>query len=262
MGSEAETALTTGAEGRKFTLFPKLPIEIRLKIWHCMFAKRHIELDMRSCYLEDMGYHEDTESPVHDKPPKPYIPATLAVNRESREENLRKYHFISFPRSHFEHFTSAVRQQFDLDIKYGPGWVNPSVDSIFFPHPPAVMHDFFYVHWFSSMSFCIPDGLSNFRELEIRNAWLDDTMVDEADDPQGLLLPLFQLILHFHGLKTILLTGDNTPQYVPTDEHLEKLRKMVVDFLERHANEFIGDVAPVVRARQYQDLYTGERTFA
>ena len=118
------------------------------------------------------------------------------------------------------------------------------------------------MRWFDCIEDCLASGMNDFRELEVRHVWLDDSIDEAEEDVYGMLRPLFHFVLRFGGLKIIVLTGDNTSGYIPTDEDLEKLRKMMVDFLELHKEKFSGGVAPLVKARQHQDLYTGEYAFA
>jgi len=91
---------------------------------------------------------------------------------------------------------------------------------------------------------------------------MNDSMLDDLKVPEsGLLLPLFTRVLLFTDLETILLTSDSSLLYKPTHEYLEKLRKMLAGYLEHHKEKFTRGVAPIVKARQYQDLYTGEKAF-
>jgi hypothetical protein len=72
----------------EFTLFNQLPIEIRLKIWHCAFpSARRIELGLNGCAF-------------YRHPPRPSLisiscaepnPVTLFINQESRHETLAHY---------------------------------------------------------------------------------------------------------------------------------------------------------------------------
>lgn len=72
-----------------FTVFPNLPTEMRIKIWRSTFNPRHLKLDLSHHFSEssvspnDVAMKEDPQDP----------PATLFVNRESREQTL-KYYFI------------------------------------------------------------------------------------------------------------------------------------------------------------------------
>lgn len=59
----------------------------------------------------------------------------------------------------------------DQDKKYSPGFVNPSLDSIFFRMPPAACESPAYKEWFDQVEGSITGGLNRFQELEIRDVW-------------------------------------------------------------------------------------------
>lgn len=189
-----------------------------------------------------------------DKPPEPYVPVTLAVNRESREETLRSYYAIYIPSSCLDHVTREYMDESQLR-KYSPGWVNPSLDSVFVREPPAVTERLRYSKWFNHIKECIPtEAFSKIRQLEVRHVWWDPTNKFRTKQ-------LGALISHFPGLKTVLLTGDGIVDFVPTDEELEGIRGDLEHGLETHKDIFVGGVAPVIKARQHEDLYTGEQAF-
>jgi hypothetical protein len=84
----------------------------------------------------------------------------------------------------------------------------------------------------------------------------------EADPDGQWPLPAFQLILRFlPGLTTIVLIGDNKWGFVPFLEELEEYRQAIQGFLERHKESFRDGVAPVVKAKFYDDLFHGKRAF-
>ncbi|PMD40194.1 hypothetical protein L207DRAFT_582418 [Hyaloscypha variabilis F] len=68
-----------------FTFFPKLPIELRLKIWRFGFP-RGGEVNFAALRNNAPIEREITRMAV-DSPP----PVTLSVNRESRHETLKHY---------------------------------------------------------------------------------------------------------------------------------------------------------------------------
>jgi hypothetical protein len=257
--SAAPTSQDDTPGDREFTPFPKLPVELRHKIWKNSFKKRHVELDIRSLYMDNLGTAYD-DGP--DPAPSPYIPATLSVNRESRAETMRFYHAVYVPDSGSRALLLPSSESLS-DSKCSPGWVNPAIDSIFFRHVPAACHYDKYVNWFDHMATLIPGGLKHFRELEVRHVWLDEGMREEMEESpeENRVVHLFEHILRFPGLKTVVLTGDNMRNFVPTDDELEELRTMAEEFLEENKKKFTSCVAPVVRVRQHVDLYTGEPAF-
>jgi hypothetical protein len=79
---------SSNANKPKFTLFPKLPIELRLKIWKESHEPRIIELrftrNWKMCRYDFII---------------PKFPAVLHVNKEARLESL-KYYKLSFKHRH------------------------------------------------------------------------------------------------------------------------------------------------------------------
>jgi hypothetical protein len=244
---------TIPRELQEFNPFTKLPFEMRCKIWSASFSKRHIDLDIRSIYADSMANQEDSEAP-----PKPFNPATLLVNRESNSETLRKYYAVRVPENIGRHSYQGWR-----DKDFSPGWVNPSLDSVFFRHAPAVGEFETYVKWFEHIASCIPGGLKGFRELEIRHVWLNADELDEDEEQtvEEKVAELFPHVLKFTGLKHVVLTADGESGFVPDDDDLEEFRRKGQEWLEERKEMFVGGVAPVVTARQFEDLYTGEPAF-
>jgi hypothetical protein len=79
----------------KFTLFPNLPLELRLTVWRYTFpGSGMLCLDppilpphdkrSRHVIMRKLRIHEDTEE----------LPISLNVSRESRRETLTKYHIV------------------------------------------------------------------------------------------------------------------------------------------------------------------------
>jgi 2EXR family len=72
-----------------FTLFPKLPIELKLKIWQRGFPTgREVNFAARGTNNSPRA-KEVTQ--IEDNSP---LPVTLYINRESRQENLKHYSVV------------------------------------------------------------------------------------------------------------------------------------------------------------------------
>jgi hypothetical protein len=81
----------TEQEVDSFTLFPKLPIELRLKIWRYTFPRgRYINLDDHDEFALYSSY-QPTDHATDELKKEPLLPVTLSVNKESREETLKHY---------------------------------------------------------------------------------------------------------------------------------------------------------------------------
>lgn len=95
MGSQMSSlaqAAEQRTEGSSFTLFPKLPVELRLMVWELALpGPRVITIQARRVSSAARGLPHLTADYS--------IPAIFHTSQESREAVLRKYEF-AFPRNH------------------------------------------------------------------------------------------------------------------------------------------------------------------
>jgi hypothetical protein len=123
-----------------FTLFPKLPIELRLKIWRCSFPRgRSISPDSYLTY-GDYGPPNFYATAVkiktveswRDVPPTEF-PVALWVNKESRQETSRHY-IIILPKGQPNFRLRAVCYSPSLDNAftdlYSPDRILPVMHSV------------------------------------------------------------------------------------------------------------------------------------
>lgn len=111
----------------QFTLFPKLPIEIRLAIWRTAFPSgRDVDLSSSSAcnrtvevfammFSTNIQWKQPNELRNHLKA---HFPVTFMVNRESRLET-EKYYIIVLPQRSPCYWLKPV-----------PIWLNPNIDSL------------------------------------------------------------------------------------------------------------------------------------
>lgn len=200
--------------------------------------------------------------------PTPYIPATLAVNQESRSETLKHYYPIFVP-SNVGHVPRLIVPRTTsgwttpADRTFSPGWVNPSLDSIFIRCPAATVEKDKYAKWLDHIAAGLPEQkMSKFQQMEIRHVFLYDEDDEDVEPGQQerMLLNLCKLVKRFTGLKTIVLTSD-IGSYTLIDDDLEEVRKMTVEILTKYEHEFVAKKVPVVLARDYEDLHTGVKAF-
>ena len=124
-----------------FTLFPKLPIEVRLKIWRLAFpTNRKLELHFVIINQFDILLAAVSSNPV-----------TLYVNQESREETLRFY------------------EEAFHGIGDGTIYLNPDSDTVLFTSAPKKI-------WNKKKKLTVPkygylyrDTLDRVQRLEIDN---------------------------------------------------------------------------------------------
>lgn len=75
---------------KKFTLFPKLPAELRIKVWRYTFPEPRVVLLDYICRYETALNIRNTLGIGNVQT----FPKALHVNQESREETLRAYYII------------------------------------------------------------------------------------------------------------------------------------------------------------------------
>lgn len=130
-----------------FHLFPYLPPELRLKIWHSSFQPRTIELHTRRTHYADDDYlphhnhnhhsnHHHNQYPIKIPPPKwqsnSRNPAALAVSGESRFAAL-EFYTVALPLHTHRHGNSAGgRWQLGELLRDGDRklYLNPEVDTV------------------------------------------------------------------------------------------------------------------------------------
>ncbi|OTA54935.1 hypothetical protein K449DRAFT_191872 [Hypoxylon sp. EC38] len=93
--AQALTQAGQHAHGGRFTLFPQLPAELRLKIWEYLLAPRIIAiacLDAEAPPSSDEELEEPwTSFPELEVPAPRAVPVLLLVNRETRTLALKRY---------------------------------------------------------------------------------------------------------------------------------------------------------------------------
>lgn len=122
----------SGQDLFEFTLFPNLPIEIRLKIWRTTFPRGKLVHLGDEYMLRSMGCGRLTLG-TSQQPPTPFypmrveietpLPVTLCINSESRHEALRHYFIVR--RTDLEHPLSAPTRI----RKARPFCYNPKLDT-------------------------------------------------------------------------------------------------------------------------------------
>lgn len=75
--------------------------------------------------------------------------------------------------------------------------------------------------------------------------------------PSLELWRLFEHIMRFRGLRMMVLRAHGVAG--PTNEQLEIIRKLAVEYLERDKYGFDGCIVPVVKARQHSDVESREK---
>lgn len=92
--AQALTQAGQHAHGGRFTLFPKLPTELRLKIWEYLLAPRIVAiacLDAEALPSDEEPEEPWTNFPEFEVPAPRAVPVLLLVNRETRTLALKHY---------------------------------------------------------------------------------------------------------------------------------------------------------------------------
>ncbi|KAM7209454.1 hypothetical protein V8F20_000192 [Naviculisporaceae sp. PSN 640] len=90
-GFEEESA--AGIDTPKFHLFPQLPAELRLKIWHCLIRPRIV---LAACLSSRPSTHKPLYRKISQRPKRRYFPILLHICSESRAYALEHYE-LTFP---------------------------------------------------------------------------------------------------------------------------------------------------------------------
>jgi hypothetical protein len=155
-------ALPPAATFESFTLFPKFPLEIKLKIWRLTFpANRKIEFCWHVINPFDMLLAAVATNPI-----------TLYIDQESREETLRFYEKVFG------------------GIGDGTIYINPDSDTVLFTSAPEKKR---------SNQPAVPKYGFLYRDILTKIQWLE---IDKPSQMQGGLLlegireqPLYQDVL-------------------------------------------------------------------
>jgi hypothetical protein len=137
-----------------FTLFPKLPIELRLKIWQLSFPSCH---EVNFAAIRTLSLWRGKEvTEMEDNLP---LPISLSINQESRRETLKHYSVVL--RSGY---TGTARHR---EIEK-PFYYNPKLDVAWLA--PFIISDHYPERWLAYLQSVAPRVFANTKTLEVR-AW-------------------------------------------------------------------------------------------
>ncbi len=220
----------------KFTVFRKLPTELRLKIWRSAFPRTgHFGIDHRPS--TDSGESRD----VWDAENRAAPPVTLSVNQESRAETLK--HYMAIQRS------STGDRAIYVDSANDMCWVEFMTFMCY--NPP------FYDRLCSLAQSPFVDRIS---KLEVRDCFyheffkmvLKDNMIKSAGD---MRLVYFGSLVQFRSLEEVCFTGTvNDTKWIGETgkEGAKWMKQWIAAFLEDNKGSFKGGNAPKVVFRPYK----------
>lgn len=221
-------------QGGRFTLFPELPVELRLMIWTLTFEKQHVDLHAHTNWRYWGKQHRAMP---------PIFPVTFRICQESRDEAHRYYSTVA---------PNNLRAQ----PSRVPVCINPRLDSCFllFNRLTARNYSDLNSRWLSTLDSITRGGLKSLEALEVRDVWWNRHMKNQVqhdhivsnwyDDAHSFLRAL-RFILRFTGLKKICFTWE--PYY--TFESLADCRQTVQTYLEKNKHVFVSGKAPKVKVR-------------
>ena len=100
LGQQEKALVPQSKPLKKFTRFPDLPVELRLKIWNLSFsAPRHVNFIGGCTFdpgrIENWDQWRPEQQHLYQlKAARKQFPHCLFVNRESQDEMLRRYTFV------------------------------------------------------------------------------------------------------------------------------------------------------------------------
>ncbi|KAF8863000.1 hypothetical protein BDZ45DRAFT_798628 [Acephala macrosclerotiorum] len=196
-----------------FTLFPRLPIELRLRIWRLALPGARCVSLYTENDIPTAGLKHYYTAILNQR-----LPITLQVNVESRTETLRHYQILY--QSDAPGFNSSTK-------KYDrPLCINPKADTVMLStdsfsesrrgmYGPPLQMRVTFTNWMAYLDNSLSGGLKSLRFMHI----IDDIYLEES------------------RIGTILFP-EGPPEQVPRGMQLfHRLEKLNISFRDRYAQE-------------------------
>jgi len=244
--------------GKSFTLFPKLPLELRRQIWRATFEPRHVDLSIHECNHSNRLIHESFE------PVLPYIPIALSVNRESRTEALQYYCYI------FDNYANTSLEPIEL---HPPVSFNPRIDSAYiadhwcWDSVEGAYRKYLFGKLLSYIDSVAPGGIGALQRLHVQGIeWRGESKLslDSGQLSGSGILDVANTIFRFPGLKELQLemcSHTHDPDFPNDGSHHVVQARIMKDcrinfqkFLDNHKKRFRDNKAPSVTAY----IWTGD----
>ena len=196
LSNPSGTLLNQQTSSQHFLFFPKLPVELRLKIWRLHFPEpRRVLVIPPALVGQELQFWKTIASLRQE------FPTGVAVNKESRVETLKYYTFV-IPRVHgadsednvldWEKKQSGTQNENWRQPMLGPVWIKPCSDSVIANACITLK----WLHCFEDQSV-----LARISTLEI--AGFHPFYGPEKDDAKHILNALRN---HLTGVETLCLT--------------------------------------------------------
>jgi len=246
-----------------FYPFPRLPIELRNKIWQLALpGPRHVNIEIAFCSDRPGG----TCSPFRHREEFVAPPIALSINRESRQETLRKYQVL-YP---YDFYTNLVlsRSYRVCNKKLAPIFIDPTVDTVYITHNSIQHVEYRFHFWLEHLASHAPELVKSIHTLEIRGIdyewdyWqsnLDilassvrDTWASNRDTCEPVSF------MWFAGLSKLYITiSSHASQNLETKASISFNERCVRDirrWLDGHKGNFVDRNIPEVVVRSWQPL--------
>lgn len=226
-----------GVAAKSFQRFPKLPAELRLRIWrYCLPGPCNV-------FLERLMPQED----LRDLGPTRYgmRPITLSINHESRHETLKHYYIMT---------------PFFKKLKKRKGHIvclDPTIDTIHVNAMDLAKMDVY--KWFKRLSPQIPEFFKAIKTLEVSSIFALEMLFQAHKsivERDGIVFPL-RALKFFTGLEQIGIS-EGKSRFSPVlafysglntwDELVAKVLRKVTAYVQRKG-ELYGRAIPRVVLR-------------
>ena len=249
MGDSSPVSVSAHAAGtsevevktlKKFTLFPKLPLELRRKVYRWSFPQGRLVSARKELLAPNQHPIEDERAlrirtALTGGDSRAHPPITLFVNKESREETLR--HYCVLFRTDDPDDDSGRYES--LHHPRRPFCFNPDLDTWY-----ATQMSFFHWNsgpWIQFIKRKHPSVLDSVRTLQWR---VYDGCVPrwKRRDGKGCHSSHYALLLEFNLLETLeyVYTSPKKPSFDSREKVESVAREIIADFVEDH-KEFYGD---------------------
>jgi hypothetical protein len=234
----------------EFTLFPKLPMELRLKIWRWSFPRgRVVNLARQPQFL-----HPKDELRNQNAMSQYPLPVSLHVNCESRTVTLEHYYVL---------FAEDMEPLNDGDQIRPPLCFNPNLDEGFISLY-AAKHDKsadWFTRWIDYLEIAAPALLCSVQNLQLLGTIFDESTFawiylryilifgSPNRDEAAAAVPIseFEFILAFHSLKRLRFVvsqycrSSERPRVPVVEKDLKRMEEVWNALLGCYKSYFGGD---------------------
>lgn len=258
--TEQELFFQLGKDLDTFTLFPKLAIEIRLKIYRlCFPSPRTVSISRPCPYL---SHCTKLQARKADRAARrcPF-PITLQINHESRKETLENYSIL-FTKDLLRFLGDAKSGAKDNNVV----WFDYKRDRLYLRYC-CIYSERLFSEWILMLTLVAPGRLERVKYLEIKNyssTWKlvynllakVHTTYDPQDPFSGLSTirwvemtePASKCLLQFSGLEQLTLSlYDKESEIKP--ENIDEHQRAITEFLNLHPTCFQYEKIPQVVVR-------------